>query len=116
MKEEDFNTLDFDSMSRIAKEDPREFERLRQEAIDEFIESAPEERRQRLRCLQWRIDQERRNCSPLSACLKISNMMWEHLLGAEGLLGRQQALLYTDAQSASVPGKVLSFPQNMNHH
>ncbi|RLJ20658.1 hypothetical protein DJ031_05220 [bacterium endosymbiont of Escarpia laminata] len=47
---------------------PEDFERLRLAAIDEFIESAPEERRQRLRCLQWRIDQERRNrCQPWRA-------------------------------------------------
>jgi hypothetical protein len=43
------------------------------------------ERRERLRGLQWRIDQARRNRSPLSACIYISNMMWDHLLGPNGL-------------------------------
>ncbi|MEN8177898.1 MAG: DUF3135 domain-containing protein [Pseudomonadota bacterium] len=116
MKEVEFNTLDFDSMSLIAKDDPEEFERLRQEAIDEFIESAPLDRRDRLRCLQWRIDQERRNCSPLSACLKISKMMWDHLMSTEGLLGRQNQLMFPDAPVDTVPAKVISFPINSGHH
>jgi hypothetical protein len=116
MKEVKFNTLDFDSMSQIAQEDPQGFERLRQAAIDEVIESAPRDQQHRLRCLQWRIDQERRNCTPLSACLKISRMMWDHLLGSEGLLGRQYQLLYGETPSETVPAKVISFPANTGQH
>ncbi|MCB1760220.1 MAG: DUF3135 domain-containing protein [Gammaproteobacteria bacterium] len=71
----------------MAKENPEEFEKLRLEAINEVIESAPELHRQRLRCLQWRIDQERRRASnPLSACLRLSQMMWESVSGSGGLL------------------------------
>lgn len=110
MNEVEFNTLDFDSMSLIAKDDPEQFERLRRAAIDEFIESAPLDRQHRLRCLQWRIDQERRNCSPLSACLKISKMMWDHLMSSEGLLGRQSYQSFTDAPVGASPAKVIDFP------
>ncbi len=116
MKELDFNTLDFDSMSLIAKDDPQAFERLRQSAIDKFIESAPQERQQRLRCLQWRIDQERRNCSPLSACLKISKMMWDHLMSAEGLLGQQHSRLLAGVQGDDNPAKVIRFPITTRRH
>lgn len=105
MNNPDFNNLDFDTMTAIAKEDPVEFERLRQIAIDEFIESAPPDRRERLRGLQWRIDQERRNRTPLSACLRISKMMWDHLLGPNGLLG----LLSDEPVAAPVPAKVIPF-------
>jgi hypothetical protein len=105
MKDLDFGCLDFDSMTAIAKDDPVEFERLRQLAIDEFIESAPPERRERLRGLQWRIDQERRNRTPLSACLRISKMMWEHLMGPNGLLG-----LFADEPMATpAPAKIIPF-------
>ncbi len=116
MKEVDFSTLDFDSMSLMAKDDPAEFERLRQSAIDELIESAPRERQQRLRCLQWRIDQERRNCSPLSACLKISKMMWDHLVSSEGLLGLQQRKLFADARADHETARVIRFPVLTHRH
>ncbi len=105
MKHVDFGCLDFDSMSAIAKDDPVEFERLRKLAIDEVIESAPPERRQRLRGLQWRIDQERRNRTPLSACLRISKMMCDHLQGPNGLLG-----LFADEPIATpAPAKIIPF-------
>ena len=110
MKEADFSKLDFDSMTAIAQEDPHEFERLRQAAIDEFIESVPPERRERLRGLQWRIDQVRRNCTPLSACLKISKMMWDHLLSNDGLLGHTTNLSLAKRQPPRSSAKILSFP------
>jgi hypothetical protein len=103
MQESDFSSLNFDTMTVIAKEDPVEFERLRQIAIDEFIESAPPDRRERLRGLQWRIDQERRNRTPLSACIRISKMMWDHLLGPNGLLG----LLSDEPMAAPLPAKII---------
>ena len=52
--------LEFKQWVEMAEKDPELFERLRQNAIDEVIEKAPSGHRQRLRCLQWRIDQERR--------------------------------------------------------
>jgi hypothetical protein len=86
VKNADLSRLDFDSMTALAQQDPLEFERLRQLAIDGYINSVPAERRARLRRLQWRIDQERRNRTPLSACIRISKMMWEHFTGQHGLL------------------------------
>lgn len=116
MKKANNNNFDFDSMSLIAKQDPEKFERIRQMAINEFIESVPLERRHRLRCLQWRIDQERRNCTPLSACLKISKMMWDHLLGAGGLLGQQNHPLLANIQIEHGPAKIISFPSDNGPH
>ena len=111
MKEVDFSKLDFDSLTAIAKESPSEFERLRQQAIDELIESAPPERQARLRGLQWRIDQERRNRTPLSACIRISKMMWDQLMASGGFLGtRLSESLAGEADGKTVQSKVLSFP------
>ena len=119
MKEADFSKLDFDAMSVIARDDPVEFERLRQAAIDKFIESAPQQRRKRLRGLQWRIDLERRGRSPLSACLRISRMMWDHLLETNGLLGLQSRFLCSDSprQVSSASAKIIPFPDgNLPRH
>ncbi|MCP4287458.1 MAG: DUF3135 domain-containing protein [Gammaproteobacteria bacterium] len=79
--------LEYKQWVEMARNDPELFENLRREAIDEVIEKAPESHRQRLRSLQWRIDQERRrSTSPLGACVRISRMMWESVAGRGGLL------------------------------
>ncbi len=48
--------FDVDEWQRLAREDPNEFERRRQIAIDSLIEQAPPELRERLWALQSRID------------------------------------------------------------
>ncbi|HHH39271.1 MAG TPA: DUF3135 domain-containing protein [Sedimenticola sp.] len=79
--------LDFDHWAELARDDPDRFEALRQAEIEAVISRAPEAQQQRLRCLQWRIDQERRRAgSALGACIRISRMMWESMAGPGGLL------------------------------
>ncbi len=81
------NALDFDHWANTARTNPHLFEEMRRQAIEEVIAQAPKEQQQRLRCLQWRIDQERRQAkSPLGACIRISRMMWESVSGSNGLL------------------------------
>jgi hypothetical protein len=62
---------------------------MRLAAIQAAIDGAPEANRERLRRLQWRIDQERRLArTPLAACIRISRMMWRAVLGPNGLRDR----------------------------
>ncbi len=69
---------DFDSMMNLAKNNPVEFEHRRQELINDFIASLPEEKRHRMECLQWRIDRTREQAkTPLAACMALTEMMWE---------------------------------------
>lgn len=68
---------DFDEWAALARTDPEAFEQRRREAIEAYIASVPEEHRQRLRGVQFRVDMERARASnPLSATIRISNMMW----------------------------------------
>ncbi len=86
-----YNTanMDFDAWSAMARSDPKAFESMRLAAIEAAIASAPAARRERLRRLQWRIDQERRLArTPMAACLRISRMMWRQVLGPGGLNDR----------------------------
>ena len=77
---------DFYEWVELAENDADEFEHQRQLAIDAYIDSVPEAQRERLRRLQWRIDQERRLArTPMAACLKLSRMMWNRVLGPGGL-------------------------------
>lgn len=74
------HAFDFDDWMTLAQEDPDTFEAMRKRCIDEFINQVPEEKRVRLRGLQWRIDQTRKiNKTPLASCIAISNMMWDSL-------------------------------------
>jgi len=81
--------IDFDTWSEMARNDPETFELMRLAAIEAAIQGAPEASRERLRCLQWRIDQERRLArTPMAACVRISHMMWRSVLGEGGLRDR----------------------------
>ena len=68
--------FDFERWMRIAKDDPRRFELLRQEAIDEVINNASKKNQARLRGLQFHIDAKRRiSGSALGSCIQMSTMM-----------------------------------------
>jgi len=93
MSEQAKQQRDFDTWARVAREDPEGFEAMRRAAIEDFLQTLPPQNRERMRRLQWRIDQERRLArSPMSACIRLSHMMWEHVLGEGGLRDRLQRL------------------------
>jgi hypothetical protein len=78
--------IDFDDWAKLAKSDPDAFEAQRKKAIEEMIQRMPEHRQQRIRCLQWKVDQVRsRSSTPMAACIRISEMMWDSLVGEGGL-------------------------------
>ena len=88
--------IDFDEWAHLAKTDRDAFEARRRAVIDEMIGQVPEDRRQRLRGLQFRIDMERRRArTPLAACIRLSTMMWDFLLGPDGLQQRLRELVET---------------------
>ena len=103
--------IDFDTWSEMARTDPDAFEKMRLKAIDAAIESAPEANRERLRRLQWRIDQERRLAgTPMAACLRISRMMWRAVLGPNGLNDRFAELQRLVSGEAVNPSLVADEP------
>lgn len=104
--------IDFDDWSELAARDPEAFERRRSQVIEEFIQQAPESKQHRLRCLQWRVDRTRERASnPVSACVRISQMMWDSLAGEGGLLEALDELRGVPRPPARSPrsAEVLSF-------
>jgi hypothetical protein len=72
---------DFDTLVKLAKESPEQFEALRDILNQELIESAPESQRTRLRGLLFQIDGKRRTASnPMQSCVSIFEMMQDSLL------------------------------------
>lgn len=85
--------FDYDYWSRLWKHDPEAFEIERKRFIEGFIASVPEDKRQRLVGLQWRVDMERqRSKTPYAALLQLQRMMWESVLGENGLLDSLRAI------------------------
>ena len=103
--------LDFDYLTDLAQSDPSEFERMRLNAIEAYLATLPQERQLRLRRLQWRIDQERRSHSPMGACIRLSKMMWDQLLGPDGLV---DSLRREGSNPEPVRAKVIPFPAGQN--
>ena len=69
--------IDFEQWARLARQDPQTFEQLRHRLLDAHIARSSSTHRERLRCLQWRIDRLREQASnPMAACVQISNLMW----------------------------------------
>ena len=95
--------FDFDEWSRLAKTDPAAFEARRLALIEAYLRRFPPLDQRRLRGLQFRIDMERRRArTPMAACLRLSAMMWESLLGSRGLKVALDTLFgYTDPRSAA---------------
>ena len=78
--------IDFEAWAALARSDPAAFEEKRVRAIEKALQAMPEPRQQRLRRLQWKIDRVRARCgTPMSACIKLSGMMWDSLVGPGGL-------------------------------
>jgi len=68
--------FDFEAWAVLARENPEEFERRREQEIRKVIDARPD-LRHRLEGLQFRIDAERKLArTPLKACLRISTLMW----------------------------------------
>jgi len=79
--------FDLDEWINLAHSDPDAFERQRKRAINMAIARASQHMQPRLHALQWRIDMERSRASnPLSACVRLSDMMWQRVYGKKGLM------------------------------
>lgn len=101
--------FDFDVWAQLAKNDPEAFEAKRLSMIEELIEQAPPALQQRLRGLQWRIDVEReRSKTPLQACIRISNMMWDMIYADRGFLWSLQVLADPEGLTDVLPAAATS--------
>jgi len=93
-------SFDFNVWAELARKDPQAFELERRLLIERAIMKAPAGKQQRLRCLQWKLDQIRDLAStPMAACLQINQLLWEHIVSERGLLHCLQQL-----QSGKHPG------------
>jgi len=83
--------FDFDAWAALAREDPQRFEKQRSRVLEAAIRGAPPDKQPQLRRTQWKLDQIRRSsATPLAACLRMQQLLWEHVAGEDGLLERLQ--------------------------
>ncbi len=104
--------MDFEQWSQLACRDPAGFELMRREMIETMIGAASERCQQRLRGLQWRIDQVRsRSANPMSACISLSNMMWESFAGDDGLVQTLNSRRFTQKRVSNMAQVVPFVPR-----
>ncbi len=85
--------FEFQLWVELADANPDAFELARAHVLESLIESAPEANRKRLRGLQWQIDRVRERApNPLASCFHISDMMWDKVLGENGLVAHVEQL------------------------
>ena len=110
---------DFDEWMALAKNNPDEFEARRLRKIETFFNGVPAERQQRLKGLQWQVDQVRKLAhSPMASCIAISTMMLDSV---SRLSEHQYELVNTTLKQGPQKNKpkpvsatILSMP-NHNH-
>lgn len=69
---------DFDTLLAMHRENPESLEKLRRRLTGKILRSAPDNTRQRLAGLQFRIDMEMQRASnPTARCIRLSDMMHE---------------------------------------
>ncbi len=78
---------DFDTLQRMAEDNPKELEILRKQLSQQVIDAAPDRIKKRLHGLQFQIDAQcAMSHNPLAACIKLSAMMHESLASLRDLL------------------------------
>ena len=88
---------DFDHWAALARQDPESFETERARVIETAIRQAPLQKQQRLRCLQWKLDQIRKTSStPMVAGLLMNRLLWDAVAGEDGLIERLNYLQAVD--------------------
>jgi len=105
--------FNFDAWAKLASDDPQAFEKKRTRAVEQLIKQAPARTRQRLRCLQWKLDQIRRTApTPLAASIRMNQLLWKSLAGSDGLLDRLQHPL--DSRPPRHDARVIPFPASLS--
>ena len=123
--------IDFDAWKRLAKDDPEEFERVRELQINKAIEHIAlhePDRKLRLERLQFRVNLEREKAkTPFAAYMNLSSMFYESFMGDDGLLDKMRNMDKIRAQvrremddpeiccDTSCKAKVLDFGSKGDH-
>jgi hypothetical protein len=84
----------FEALLVLAKEDPVEFEALRDQLCKQIVDQAPEHISRRLKGLQFKINIERRRSkTALKSCLELSKLMNNSLIELDEALSNPQEFL-----------------------
>ena len=71
---------DFDFLSNLREQNPEAFEEYRQEVLDEYFNSLPEERQVKARQQQWLLDNDLRKFKdPIAKYNRTVELLYEQL-------------------------------------
>lgn len=99
-------SMDYDALARLAQDDPAAYEEFRLCMINRLINAVPSREQQRLRGLQFQIDQMRALAhTSLGATVALYSMMWRSFISLNNELSGPR---YTKAMPRK-SAKVISF-------
>ena len=103
------DSFDFDSWATLAQTDQNAFELKRKKILEAVIAEAPARNQTQLRRMQCKLDRIREIApTPVAACVRMQELMWESVLGDNGLLDRLQQSPTSSPPSAN-SAKILEF-------
>ena len=101
----------FDTLLRLAQQDPKKLEELRIKLARHTIDQAPERMQPRLRGLQFQIDLKRKLAkTPMAACIQLSSMMHRSLAELCDAINRPVIPTADQHTQEMATAKVLTFP------
>ncbi len=105
------DSFDFDGWANLARTDQTAFEHKRKKILDAVIAEAPARNQAQLRRIQWKLDRIRELApTPLAACVRMQELMWDSVLSDDGLLARLRQLPPSETAPANT-AKILQFPR-----
>jgi len=96
--------LETDDLARLWREEPDKAEAYHRAVIEDFIQGLPEDKQERARGLQWRIDQElRKYKDPVARMNRMCELMWASFFDLNNAL-------HGKLSEEGPKAKVLDFP------
>ncbi len=96
--------LNFDELSEMWRNDKEAAEAYHRAVIDDFILGLPDDKQERARGLQWRIDQElRKYKDPVARMNRMVEMLWEGFFELDTALNKGVTFERSKAEVINFP-------------
>ncbi len=100
--------FNLDELSRLAQENPEEFERKRKELIEDCIASYPENLKQSLRHQQWKYDAIIQSSkTPLQSCIRMNSLLMDVFYAENGFSDKVSEFVYVMHKFSNTVQKII---------
>ena len=102
--------FDYEQLRELYEDDPLEFEEYTRGVIDDWIKQHPEDKQQRLRSIQWRIDQElNKYKDPITRMNRMVELLWKGVSKFDEILNQPPPI---PSETPTNTSEIIDFPGN----